>query len=123
MALVTIKYGNSGELELTPTNLSDIGKQFSDITDIVFMLKTHAAQADEDAPLKKEMDQGQVYKTNNDTIRVKIEKADFSSLKLKANTTYLIAIGIEFNNTGEYFEDKDDHLQRKLKVTQDKVRL
>ena len=121
MSLTKIKYGNSGLLSLSLTNLEEIGKTFSDITDVIFMLKTNANQEDTAAPLKKEMSMGHIY-TSGEKLIVKLEKSDFSALKLKANTVYLVAIGIEFNNTGEYFEDKDDNLQRKLKVIQDKVR-
>lgn len=122
MALTTIKYGNSGELELTINNLDELAKTFTDITDVKFMLKTMASQADEASPMYKTMENGQIYTTPDNKLRVKFAKADFSPTKLRANTVYLIAIGVEFNNTGEYFEDEDDNLQRKLKVTQDKVR-
>ena len=121
MSLTKMKYGNSGLLSLTINNFDKVGKEFSDITDVIFMLKNTASQTDAAAPLKKELSKGHIY-FSGEKIIVKIEKSDFSSTKLKANTTYLVAIGVEFNSTGEYFEDEDDNLQRKLKVVQDKVR-
>lgn len=122
MGLITIKYGNSVELELLPENLTELNKSINDITNVVFFLKDQASQLDEAAPLKKTMAAGQIYKEDNKLI-VKIQKVDFSSIKLKANRVYLIAVGVEFNGTGEYFEDSDDNMQRKLKVLQDKVRI
>lgn len=121
MSLTTIKYGNSGKLSLSINNLDKIGKEFNEITDVIFMLKNSASQLDTAAPMRKEQSKGHIY-FSGEKIIVKLEKSDFGTNKLKANTTYLVAIGIEFNSTGEYFEDEDDNLQRKLKVIQDKVR-
>ena len=53
---------------------------------------------------------------------MKILKTDFGEGKMEAGKVYLIAIGVEFNNSGEFFEDEDDNMQRKLKVTYDKIR-
>lgn len=122
MALSKIKYGNSGKIALTINNLTSVGKTLGDITNVLFMFKDTADQKDDDAPLRKELRQGEIS-IIGDKLVVTIEKEDFgdSAARVQSGVTYLIAIGVEFNNSGEYFEDQDDNLSRKIKVVADKV--
>jgi len=122
MALSKLKYGNSGKISLTINNLEDIGRQISEITNVLFMFKDKASQKDVEAPLNKELKKGDITIVN-DAMIVTINEDDFGTTanKLQSEKTYLVAIGIEFNDTGEFFEDQDDNLSRKIKIIGDKV--
>jgi hypothetical protein len=121
MSLIKIKYGNSGKLSLTVNNFIALGKTFADITGVIFMLKDDATQLDTAAPFKKEYPSAGITLVDPNII-VQLDVVDFGAGKLVGDSTYLIAVGVEFNDSGEYFEDKDDSLSRKLKVVNDKVR-
>ena len=119
---VKIKYGNSGKLSVTINNLTGLGKTFADITGVIFMLKEKSTDKDVDAVFSKEYPSaGITLDTQNEKIIVQIDKGDFGASGMVSKRTYLIAIGVEFNSTGEYFEDKDDKMQRKAEIIEDKV--
>lgn len=122
MALSKIKYGNSGKIALTINNLSEIGHTVKEITNVLFMLKDKASQKDIEAPMRKELKAGDIEIIDEKMV-VSIYVTDFGTTadKLQSEKTYLLAIGIEFNNTGEFFEDEDDNLSRKIKIIGDKV--
>lgn len=122
MALSKIKYGNSGRIALTINNFTEIGKTVQEITNVIFMFKDKASQRDSEAPMYKELKKGDIAIVD-DRMIVTINEADFGTTanKLQEEKTYLVAIGIEFNDTGEFFEDQDDNLSRKMKIIGHKV--
>lgn len=121
---VKIKYGNSGKLSITINNFAGLGKAFSDITGVIFMLKEKSTTKDADAAFKKTVIGGGIsLDAGNEKIIVSIDKADFGSTGIVSKQEYLIAIGVEFNSSGEYFEDKDDKMQRTAEIIEDKVEL
>ena len=121
---VNIKYGNSGKLSISINNLVGLGKTFADITGVIFMMKVDSKQKDDDAPFQKIYPGGGItLDQGSEKIIVSIDKADFGPTGLVSKKTYLIAMGTEFNDSGEYFEDKDDKMQRNAYIIEDKVEL
>ena len=119
-----IKYGNSGKLSITINNFVGLGKTFSDITGVIFMLKTKSTDKDADAVFKKTVIGGGItLDAGLEKMIVAIDKVDFGGSGILSKKTYLIAIGVEFNSSGEYFEDKDDKMQRLAEIIEDKVEL
>ena len=124
MTEVKIKYGVPSTISISINNLTALNRNFSDITDILFMLKNKASDADSLALISKK------YKTvtgitldqNNKKIFVSLLKSDFGPSKMETNGNYLICIGVEFNNDGIYIEDQDEKFERRLKVIPDKIR-
>jgi len=123
MSVTKIKYENTVNLAITINNFTKLGKTFADITRVLFLLKSNASQADAAAPIQKAYpNEGITLNLVDEKIIVNIAKADFGGDMLQADATYLIAIGVEFNDSGEFYEDKDDKLERKLYVIPDKIR-
>lgn len=119
---VKIKYGNSGKLSITINNFAGLGKTFVDITGVIFMLKDSASTKDADAAFSKTYPGGGItLDTQNEKIIVTIDKADFGAQGIHSKRDYLIAIGVEFDSSGEYLEDKDDKLMRTATIIGDKV--
>jgi hypothetical protein len=121
MSVTKIKYDNSLNISITINNFAKLGKTFDDITRVIFLLKASAEQPDAAAPLNKTYPGGGVTLVD-EKIVVAIDRVDFGDTGLQSDATYLIAIGIEFNDSGEFYEDKDDKLERNLYVIPDKIR-
>jgi hypothetical protein len=122
MATNTIKYGTPAMISITINNLNLVGNVFADITNVVFMLKRSAKDSDQEALLYKSTSNGGITLSST-KMNVAILSADFGGSGLLAGATYLVAIGVEFNNSGVYLEDKDDGLNNRIRIIQDKVRL
>lgn len=122
MATNTLKYGTPTSIGISINNLTAVGKSFNEITNVVFMLKRNAKDSDESAVLYKSTKTGGVALSTSKLI-VTIDETDFGGSGLQANANYLVAIGVEFNNSGIYLEDKDDGMNNRIKIIQDKVRL
>lgn len=117
-----ITFDNPTLIVITLNRLSeDNGKTFSDITDVKYMFKRNASDTDGDAVFSKTLGSG--ITLANDKINVNILKSDYGLGKIESGKgDYLICLGVEFNNSGEFIEDKDHDKKNRVTVFSDKIR-
>ena len=99
-------------------------KTFADITDVKYMYKNNATDLDAAALLSKDVKtpDGIVLNATDSTIDISIDIVDFGTDKLEIDATYLICIGVEFDDDGVYIEDYDPRLDNHVNILQDKIR-
>ena len=122
MSDIRIIYETPILLAVTIDNLlANNGKSFSDITDACYLLKNKAGDLDTEALFSQDFKttNGVALNSGDSTIDVTFEKADFSSVLLDAGKGYLICLGVEFNDSGDYIENKNTNY---LHVEFDKLR-
>lgn len=124
MKFIQITYGTPTKLFITLTNLTLNQYAFSDISDALFMLKHNATDTDESALITKDFktNNGVVLNLDTKTIEIEINKLDFGSNKLQIGVEYLMCLSVEFLGDGNYIEDFDPKLERKVSIMQDKTR-
>lgn len=120
MKPLEILYETPTKIVLTVNNLAANDKTFSDITDVLYMLKKRASDSDESALVTKDYKTANGVSLVNETIEIFIGRTDFS--KLTGGETYLVCFSIEFDDNGIYIEDEDPNFTRNVKIMKDKTR-
>lgn len=115
-------YGTPLKLTIEITDiLATTGRLFADITDVKFMLKSHASESDENADFSKSVGEKITLNGQNETIEVAFESNDYGVGKIRAKT-YLMCLGVEFLSSGDYIEDYDPDKVWEITFTPDKIR-
>lgn len=125
MSVISITYGTPISMNVSLTELaSRNGKTFADITDVLYMLKKEAWQDDTDAVFSKSVKGagGITLNPANNSFALEISPTDYGDSKIEKEETYLVCIGVEFNDSGFIIEDYDPQFERKLAILADKIR-
>ena len=124
MSTTNITYGTPIKIVTTLSDLADRnGKTINDVTDVLYLLKKNRDEPDANAAFSDSVKAGSIaIDTVNSTFEVNITGNDYGFDKIKKGHTYLICIGVEFNDSTFYIEDYDPQAQRKLSVLRDKIR-
>jgi len=122
MSLFYITYDTPTIINIRLTNLVENQNTFAEITDVLYYFKHNANDKDTNAVLSKSLGSGITLDSGNEKIVVTIAKADFGLDKIEKRKVYLVCLAVEFNSSGNYIEDYDPQVDRKVEILPDKIR-